>query len=107
LWTAWSGIGAMIGPPLGGLIVQYSSWEWIFFINLPAPAMPLALAVAGRSPERLPEHPRPVQALGAATVAFTFGLLTYGLIEGAQAGFRNVLWAVRLSLAPAWLLLVF
>jgi EmrB/QacA subfamily drug resistance transporter len=106
LWTAWSGIGAMIGPPLGGLIVQYSSWEWIFFINLPGAAIALVLAVAGRSPERLPEHPRPVQALGAATVAFTFGLLTYGLIEGAQAGFGNVLWAFGLSLAGLGLFVV-
>jgi EmrB/QacA subfamily drug resistance transporter len=98
LWTAWSGIGAMIGPPLGGLIVQYSSWEWIFFINLPGAAIALVLAVAGRSPERLPEHPRPVQVTGAATIAFTFGLLTYGLIEGAQAGFGDVLWAFGLTL---------
>src|SRR6476659_248467 len=47
-WTAWSGIGAMIGPPLGGLIVQYASWRWIFFINLPAAVLALATAWAGR-----------------------------------------------------------
>ena len=47
-WTAWSGIGTMIGPPLGGLLVQYASWRWIFFINLPAAAVALALALAGR-----------------------------------------------------------
>jgi EmrB/QacA subfamily drug resistance transporter len=28
-------IGPIIGPPLGGLIVTYGSWRWIFFINIP------------------------------------------------------------------------
>src|SRR5438105_977988 len=28
-------IGPIVGPPLGGLIVTYGSWRWIFFINIP------------------------------------------------------------------------
>jgi EmrB/QacA subfamily drug resistance transporter len=28
-------IGPVIGPPLGGFIVTYASWRWIFFINVP------------------------------------------------------------------------
>ena len=28
-------IGPILGPPLGGLIVTYASWRWIFFINIP------------------------------------------------------------------------
>jgi EmrB/QacA subfamily drug resistance transporter len=98
-WTAWSGIGTMIGPPLGGLLVQYASWRWIFFINLPAAAVALVLAWQGRPAERPQGTPRPVQASGAAAIAFTFGMLTYGLIEGAQAGFGSVLWAFGLALA--------
>jgi EmrB/QacA subfamily drug resistance transporter len=98
-WTAWSGIGTMIGPPLGGLLVQYASWRWIFFINLPAAGLALALASAGRTDERLPTQPRPVQPVGAAAIAIAFGGLTFALIEGAQVGFGSVWWAFGLSLA--------
>ncbi len=98
-WTAWSGIGTMIGPPLGGLLVQFTSWRLIFFINLPAAAVALALAWMGRPDEHLPDQPRPVQISGAIAIGLTFGALTYGLIEGAQAGFGTVLWAFALSLA--------
>jgi EmrB/QacA subfamily drug resistance transporter len=28
-------IGPMLGPPLGGLIVTYTDWRWIFFVNIP------------------------------------------------------------------------
>ncbi len=103
-WTAWSGIGTMLGPPLGGILVEYASWRWIFFINLPAALIALGLAFAGRSDEHLPAKPRPVQVVGAAAIAITFGGLTFALIEGAQAGFASVWWAFLLSLGGLALL---
>src|SRR6266853_1730417 len=36
-------IGPVIGPPLGGLIVTYSSWQWIFFLNIPIGALGVLL----------------------------------------------------------------
>jgi EmrB/QacA subfamily drug resistance transporter len=89
-WTAWSGIGSMIGPPLGGLLVQVASWRWIFFLNLPFAALALAMAFAGRSVEDRSAKPRPLQIPGAVAIAVTFGGLTYGLIDGARAGFGSV-----------------
>jgi EmrB/QacA subfamily drug resistance transporter len=98
-WTAWSGIGTMVGPPLGGLLVQFASWRWIFFINLPASAVALGLVWATRHDEQLPAHPRPVQIPGALAIAITLAALTYGLIDGAQHGFATVWWAFALSIA--------
>ena len=36
-------LGPVIGPPIGGLIVTYFSWQWIFFLNLPIAALGLVL----------------------------------------------------------------
>src|SRR5919197_6082959 len=35
LWTAWTGITSIAGPPIGGALVQYASWRLIFYVNLP------------------------------------------------------------------------
>jgi EmrB/QacA subfamily drug resistance transporter len=42
----WPGLVApVIGPPLGGFITTYSSWRWIFYLNLPLGCIGLALAL--------------------------------------------------------------
>ena len=37
-------IGPMLGPPLGGLIVTYTDWRWIFFVNIPIGILGIVLA---------------------------------------------------------------
>ncbi len=37
-------IGPVIGPPLGGLMVSYASWRWIFYINVPIGVFGMILA---------------------------------------------------------------
>ena len=37
-YITWPGLAApVIGPPVGGFIATYSSWRWIFYLNVPVP----------------------------------------------------------------------
>jgi EmrB/QacA subfamily drug resistance transporter len=45
-FITWPGLAApVIGPPLGGFITTYSSWRWIFYLNLPLGCIGLLLSI--------------------------------------------------------------
>ena len=46
LWGATAGVATLVGPILGGVLVDALGWEWIFFINIPVGLVGLVLAFA-------------------------------------------------------------
>ena len=64
LWGATAGVATLVGPILGGVLVDALGWEWIFFINVPVGVVGLVLAF------RLVPHaadPRPQVRLARAS----------------------------------------
>ena len=98
IWATGTGAVSLGGPPLGGALVEWASWRWIFFLNVPLAIVAISLAwVAHRGITR-PEAPRSkLDVLGAGLVALGIGSLTYGLVQGGEQGFADVAWAFLLA----------
>src|SRR2546427_8339246 len=81
IWSGLAGLGGTFGVLISGLIVNYVSWRWIFFVNLPIAAAALALIPGLVSESRAEGTSRRVDIPGAVLV--TGGVLA--LIDGFLA----------------------
>jgi EmrB/QacA subfamily drug resistance transporter len=97
LWTAFTSVATLACPPAGGALVEWASWRWIFFINLPLAVITVALAQIGRCDERAQIRVGRLDIPGALLAATGFGALTYGLVEGARSGFPEKWWAFAVA----------
>ncbi|MDH6630024.1 EmrB/QacA subfamily drug resistance transporter [Streptomyces sp. LBL] len=100
LWSGFGGIGAAVGPFVGGWLVDGPGWRWVFLLNVP-----LALLCAPIAVRHVPEsadsraHGR-FDVLGAFLGALALALVTYALIE-ARSGTVLVVSAAVAGLAAA------
>jgi len=62
-------VATIVGPLVGGLLVEHASWRWVFLVNLPVGLIAL-VALAARLPAPEADRPdRPLDAPGAALLA--------------------------------------
>ncbi|MBD0338001.1 MAG: MFS transporter [Thermoleophilia bacterium] len=81
LWTAFTSVATIAGPLVGGALVEWVSWRWIFYLNLPLAALTLVLAERGRCEERIAVRVGRLDLPGALLAAGGFGSLTYAIVE--------------------------
>jgi len=86
----WQGlIGAVfaassiIGPAVGGFIVDTTTWRWVFFVNLPVGGLAL-LVISLTMPRRAPLTRHSIDWLGAGVLAAGTGALLLGLVWGGR-----------------------
>jgi EmrB/QacA subfamily drug resistance transporter len=83
-------LAPIIGPTIGGLILQNISWRWIFFVNVPIGL--IAVVSAARVLQRAKTGPRKaLDFRGLVLMVTGFPLLTYGLAEiGVTGSFSSL-----------------
>ncbi|MCC2594159.1 DHA2 family efflux MFS transporter permease subunit [Tessaracoccus sp. OS52] len=80
LWGAVAGVATLVGPMLGGVLIDTLGWEWIFFINVPVGVVCFALVM--RLVPRLEVSPHRFDWLGVALNAVGLFLIVFGIQEG-------------------------
>jgi len=82
-------IGPVMGPPVGGLIVTYASWRWIFFINIPIGV--LGIVLVNRLVGDLKETGRrPFDLSGFALTGIGLASLAFGFENVGRGALPNI-----------------
>lgn len=104
IWGALLGLGATAGVVLGGMVVEWLSWHWVFFINVPL-CLVISAAVILVVAKDQRQRSTPVDLLGAALITATCLSLVKGVIETAGNPWLSVPVLLPLGVALACLLL--
>ncbi|MDD2384506.1 MAG: MFS transporter [Sulfurospirillaceae bacterium] len=103
LWSMIFGLSQGIGPLVGGIIIEYASWHWVFFINLP-----IGLIAFLYASWLLPEsHNQSAKAdiVGMFLCVLFLFALTYGIIEAGVRSWSDTTVHISLMLGLIFCLL--
>jgi EmrB/QacA subfamily drug resistance transporter len=90
IWGAASGSGGAAGVLLGGALTSAFSWSWIFFINVPAGALVLAVSPWLLRESRADLQHRHFDFAGAASITSGLMVLVYAMTRATQHGWATV-----------------
>ncbi|MFE7745778.1 DHA2 family efflux MFS transporter permease subunit [Nocardia sp. NPDC057455] len=90
LWGGVAGLATLVGPILGGVLVDGLGWEWIFIVNVPVGVVAFALAVW--LVPALPTHEHKFDIPGVLLSGVGMFLLVFGIQEGNSYDWSLRIW---------------
>ncbi|MEV6767075.1 DHA2 family efflux MFS transporter permease subunit [Nocardia sp. NPDC051030] len=95
LWGGVAGLATLIGPILGGVLVDWQGWQWIFYVNVPIGIVAFALAVW--LVPALETHEHKFDFVGVALSAIGLFLLVFGIQEGNTHHWNAWIWTMIIT----------
>jgi len=89
IWGMVVGISTIAGPTLGGVIVTYLSWRWIFFVNVPIGIVAVTAALV-LIPDIRPGQRHPMDLVGISLASLALLLIVFGVIEGQRYDWSTI-----------------
>lgn len=81
--SVWA-IASVVGPALGGIFSQFTSWRWIFLVNIPL-CLVAGWALIRFYREDVERRPHRIDYLGAALLTIGLTAVMFALLEGGNA----------------------
>ena len=89
VWGGIAGLATIAGPVVGGLIVTYLSWRWVFYVNVPVGVIAFVLTFL-IVPDLRPGRVSGVEPVGVLLTSAGLFAITFGLIEGQRFDWATV-----------------
>jgi EmrB/QacA subfamily drug resistance transporter len=105
LASVW-GMSSVVGPLIGGLVTEYVSWRWIFFVNLPIGALAVWM-LRRHFREDVTRQRHRVDYLGSALLSIGSAVIVLGLLEGGVSWDWASVWGVGVPVVGLLVLGVF
>jgi EmrB/QacA subfamily drug resistance transporter len=88
IWSGMASVGIGLGPLIGGLLIEYLDWRWVFLVNVPVAAIALVAGIVLVPESRDPE-PGAFDLIGATLSVAALVTLVYPIIEAQDRGWTD------------------